>query len=99
MNKRIYSILDEESIENIKTLFLKEKNYNGFDKDLQRKLLQEEFYKNDMEEVTNLLKIYIEARPIYTLKKKDIQCYNFQGFSHFSCTVNPKKIARNTAGP
>ena len=44
--------------------------YYGFDKDLQRKFLEEEFYKKDMKEVTNLLKNYIQARPRYTEKKR-----------------------------
>ena len=45
MNRWIYSILDEESIESIKTWYLKEKLYNRFNKDVQRKLLEEKLYK------------------------------------------------------
>ena len=56
--------------------------YNGFDKDVLRKLLEEEFYKKDMNEVTRFLKNYIQVRPRYN-EKKEVQCYNCQGFLPF----------------
>ena len=63
--------MDEESIESIKIFFLKEQIYNGFDKDFQRKLLEDEFYKMGMKEVTNHLKNYIQASPRNTGRKEN----------------------------
>ena len=74
MNKWIGSILDEESIEsidNIKDLFLKEQLYNGFDKDIQRKLMEYTFYNIEIKDITKLLKSYIMARPKDTEKKEE----------------------------
>ena len=74
MNKWIGSILDEESIEsidNIKDLFLKEQLYNGFDKDIQRKLMEYTFYNKELNDITKFLKSYIIARPKDTEKEEE----------------------------
>ena len=69
MNNWISYFIDEESNKNIKTMTLQEQLYNEFDKDAQRKLLEEEFYKRDMHEVISFLNNYIQARPRYTENK------------------------------
>ena len=72
--------------------------YNGFNKEIQRKLLEHEFNRKNMDYVTSFIKNSTQARPRYN-ERKAVQSYNCQGFGHFSGTCKNKKIARNTTGP
>ena len=105
MNKWIGSIVEEESTDSIKNLFLKEQIYNGFDRDVQRRLVEFSFYDKDMNDIVAFLKNYIQARPISRSETSTrpnhsgnsrIQCYICKGFGHLSNNCSNNKFTRNT---